>query len=231
MILTLPNALTLARLLAAPALVLPFAFLPRPTADLWALAIFLAAAVTDFLDGWLARRLNQQSRLGAVLDPIADKALVVIGLAVAVPIAAMPVQMADVGPAPGRSEQEFQWLAPALDPTIALPVALILFREIFVSGLREACGPDAGLAVTRLAKWKTVAQVLAIATLLGEQRVLSYLTAASQRDPPWLFGAIPWPADAFIGTYLLWAAAVLTLITGWDYATKAIAYISRREDR
>lgn len=191
MIWTVPNMLTSARLLAAPGLAVPFLLLPRPEADLWALGLFLAAAVTDFFDGWLARRLGQESRLGAVLDPIADKVTVAVGLAVVLAHA----------PDPGA-------------PLLLLPAALILFREGLVSGLREAVGGTA-LKVTVLAKWKTTAQMVAIAALLAAPAAPPHLAAAGANG---------------IAAALLWIAALLTLITGWDYAAKALRYMRERED-
>jgi CDP-diacylglycerol--glycerol-3-phosphate 3-phosphatidyltransferase len=104
----------------------------------WAVFAFVAAAVTDFFDGWLARRLDAASLWGAILDPIADKVLVcaaVLGL-----------------------------LALAAEPMIVLPAGLILFREFTVSALREvAAGKNVALPVTMLAKWKTTLQLTALA--------------------------------------------------------------------
>ncbi len=196
--LTVPTMLTLARLAAAPGLAVVAVALERPAAEWWALGLFLAAAATDWLDGWLARRLGQESALGAVLDPIADKAMTVIALAVLTGLTA------ETGPGGAR-----------LDPWVALPAAAILLREIAVAGLREALGPGAGLAVTRLAKWKTAAQMGAIAAML----------AAAPLAAAGLAGAEP------AARALLWLAAALTLVTGWDYAAKAVAYIRGREDR
>ena len=139
----IPNILTVGRLIAAPGLVVMFLYFARPYADLFALVLFVLAAVTDWFDGFLARLWNQQSRFGAMLDPIADKAMVVIALLV---IAG------------------FQ----GMDPWILLPATVIIFREVFVSGLREFLGAKAGLlAVTKLAKWKTTAQMIAIAALFS----------------------------------------------------------------
>ncbi|MGH6986462.1 MAG: CDP-diacylglycerol--glycerol-3-phosphate 3-phosphatidyltransferase [Caulobacteraceae bacterium] len=102
-----------------------------------ALAAFVIAAVTDFFDGMLARRLGAESLWGAILDPIADKVLVcgaIVGL-----VALSP------------------------DPALALAGGLILFREFTVSALREVCaGRGVRLKVTLLAKWKTTAQLLAL---------------------------------------------------------------------
>lgn len=79
---TLPNTLTVLRLLAAPGVALMFLYFARPWADWFALVLFVLAAVTDFLDGYLARAWKQESKIGAMLDPIADKAMVVIALMV-----------------------------------------------------------------------------------------------------------------------------------------------------
>ena len=103
----------------------------------WAFGSFVVAAVTDFFDGWLARRMNATSIWGAILDPIADKVLVcgaVLGL-----------------------------LCEGANPAVVLPAALILFREFTVSALREvAAGKAVKLPVTVLAKWKTTLQLVAL---------------------------------------------------------------------
>ena len=81
---TLPNILTILRLLAAPGVAVMFLYFQRPWADWFALVLFVLAAITDFLDGYLARAWKQESRFGAMLDPIADKAMVVIALVIIV---------------------------------------------------------------------------------------------------------------------------------------------------
>lgn len=147
----LPNILSTGRLvltlfmflaLAAAAGGMPY-FSERLTADLqfalqrWAFWAFVVAAVTDFFDGWLARKLDAVSVWGAILDPIGDKVLVcgaVLGL------------MA-LGP----------------QPMVVLPAGLILFREFTVSALREVgAGKGIKLPVTLLAKWKTTLQLVAL---------------------------------------------------------------------
>ena len=134
---TVPNILTTLRLLAAPMLAVMFLYFTRPYADILAVVLFVSAAITDWFDGYLARAWRQQTRLGAMLDPIADKAMVVIALMVIV----------------GFSS----W-----SPWLVLPATVILFREVFVSGLREYLGDTAGtLKVTKLAKWKTALQMTA----------------------------------------------------------------------
>ncbi|WP_116132494.1 CDP-diacylglycerol--glycerol-3-phosphate 3-phosphatidyltransferase [Tropicimonas sp. IMCC34043] len=184
---TLPNVLTVARLIAAPLVLIVFLILPRPLADWAALVLFAGAAATDWIDGYLARAWNQQSKFGTMLDPIADKAMVMIALG---------MLLAITGPV--------LWLG--------LPTAAILFREVFVSGLREFLGDTAGtLKVTKLAKWKTMVQMVAIATLLAS-------------------GALAAPVLVWIGGALMWLAAALTLMTGWDYFTKALPFL-REEPR
>ena len=163
------------------------------------LVAFVLAALTDFFDGWLARRWDAGSAWGATLDPIADKlavAAAVIGLL-------------------------------AVQPRLSLAVAgaVILFREIFVSGLREAGGAR-GLRfpVTRLAKWKTTVQLVALSLEMGAAglRIAAYALGRPQALwPPVLTGA-----DA-----LLWVAAALTAITGAQYAAAARAGLRRAGER
>lgn len=214
---TLPNILTVGRLLAAPSVALVFAILPRPLADWIALVLFIGASLTDFLDGYLARAWNQTSKFGAMLDPIADKAMVITALAVIIALS-------------------------ALDPLVLIPTALILFREVFVSGLREFLGADAGkLAVTKLAKWKTTAQMVAIAVLLIalalEQTHLNAFQTLSREayqaalDAGPLDGNMVWRSAAWgvplgiAGISLLWIASALTLITGADYFKKSLPFL------
>jgi cardiolipin synthase (CMP-forming) len=197
---TIPNTLTVLRLLAAPGVAVMFLYFNRPWADWLALTLFIGAAVTDFFDGYLARLWKQESRFGAMLDPIADKAMVVIAIMVITGYSGM-------------------------NPWLILPATVILFREVFVSGLREFLGDRAALLkVTPLAKWKTTAQMVAIAVLfLGTG--LAYLEAG--RGPMVGEGEMPpgvsWAALAtWAGLALIWVAAFLTFITGWDYFTKAM---------
>ncbi|MEO0693993.1 MAG: CDP-diacylglycerol--glycerol-3-phosphate 3-phosphatidyltransferase, partial [Pseudomonadota bacterium] len=141
---TVPNILTILRLLAAPGVAIMFLYFTRPWADWFALVLFVSAAATDWIDGYLARTWNQETKVGTMLDPIADKAMVVIALLVITGFSGM-------------------------DPYILLPATVILFREVFVSGLREYLGDTAGtLKVTKLAKWKTTAQMVAIAVLFAK---------------------------------------------------------------
>jgi cardiolipin synthase len=175
----LPNLLTLARIGAIPLLVLCAA---QHTAwgDGCAGIIFALAAITDWLDGYLARRQRMLSEFGRMLDPIADKLLVTASL----------VLLAGSG----------RLSTPGLYAAL-----LILLREILVSGLREyLAGREIGLPVTRLAKWKTAAQMVAL-----------FLLLLGNDGARWISG-LRLPAE-FVGEGLLWAAALLTLITGWGY--------------
>jgi len=214
---TVPNILTLLRLVSAFGLVLGYAVLARPAADFLALGLFVAAALTDWLDGRLARGLGQVSRFGTMLDPIADKAMVVIALLVVAGYAGMT-------------------------PLIVVPGALILMREVSVSGLREYLGDKASaLKVTKLAKWKTTAQMVALSLLFVDAILLHYLgmwTIGMDRQMVidilaghvedefglrWLYRARL--ASWYGGLGLLWLAALLTLATGWDYFAKARPFL------
>ena len=200
---TVPNILTVARLVAAPAVPVMFLYFSRPWADFLALTLFILAAVTDWFDGYLARLWQQQSRFGAMLDPIADKAMVVIAIVVITGYSGM-------------------------NPWLILPVTVILFREVFVSGLREFLGADAGrLAVTRLAKWKTTAQMVAIAVLfLGTGLAFIEHGRPPRVGEPGLPWSLTWSALATqVGLALIWLAAVLTALTGLDYFRKSLPYL------
>lgn len=213
----LPNILTVLRLIAAPGLAIMFLFFTRPYADWFALVLFVVAAITDFVDGYLARAWKQESKIGAMLDPIADKAMVIIALLVITGFNGM-------------------------NPWILMPATLIMFREVFVSGLREFLGDTAGLLkVTNLAKWKTTLQMVAIAVLFSTGAFEHYLGMQSYgmdaalvdqvlaREVPdemgliWKYNGMIW--SWYVGIVLLWLATLLTLVTGWDYFTKSMPYL------
>ncbi|KNG94667.1 CDP-diacylglycerol--glycerol-3-phosphate 3-phosphatidyltransferase [Pseudaestuariivita atlantica] len=214
---TLPNILTLLRLIAAPGVAVMFLYFARPIADWCALILFVGAAVTDWFDGYLARSWKQETKLGAMLDPIADKAMVVIALMVIV----------------GYS---------SYSPWLVLPTTVILFREVFVSGLREYLGDVAGtLKVTKLAKWKTTVQMIAIAVLFlqgvfehyvgmsvfgMDAAMVDAILNGEEEDVlglQWKVAGMQWSGD--VGLTLLWIAAALTAITGYDYLRKAIPHL------
>jgi cardiolipin synthase (CMP-forming) len=198
---SIPNLLTGLRMAAAPALLLVFALFDRPTADLWALGLFVAAAATDWIDGRLARAWAVPSPFGTMLDPIADKAIALIALA---------VLLGQHGPV--------WWLA--------IPAAAILTREIMVSGLREYLG-DVKLPVTRLAKWKTGAQLVALSLMLAVAPVAAFGTLSSGEAP----GQGAENLLLYPGSALLWLAAALTAVTGWDYFAKAMPHLRAQGGR
>jgi CDP-diacylglycerol--glycerol-3-phosphate 3-phosphatidyltransferase/cardiolipin synthase len=139
---TLPNLLTLARIAMIPVFVLVF-YLPVPWAAPAATGIFMAAGFTDWLDGFLARRMGLTSPLGAFLDPVADKLMVATALVVVL-----------------QADPQL-WLA--------LPAMVIIGREITISALREwmaELGRRAQVAVSEIGKFKTAAQMLAITLLI-----------------------------------------------------------------
>ncbi len=213
----IPNTLTVLRLLAAPGVAIMFLYFHRPWADWFALALFVGAAITDWFDGYLARLWKQESKFGAMLDPIADKAMVVIAIMVITGYNGM-------------------------NPWLILPATVILFREVFVSGLREFIGAKAGtLKVTKLAKWKTTAQMVAIAALfLGTG--LEYLNGVAMQgmtpeqyaeavvqglaDPIRACGKRDCASFAnSVGLVLIWIAAFLTALTGLEYFIKALPFL------
>jgi CDP-diacylglycerol--glycerol-3-phosphate 3-phosphatidyltransferase len=172
---SLPNILTYGRIAAIPAIIV--LLFPGDDFGRWlALALYIVASVTDFFDGYLARIWQQQSALGRMLDPIADKLLV----------ATVILMLVADGTIGGWS---------------LLAAIVILCREVLVSGLREFLAEvQVGLPVTRLAKWKTAVQMVALGFLvLGP--------AGGQ--------VIPYAVE--IGLTLLWIAALVTIYTGYDY--------------
>jgi len=200
---TVPNILTVMRLLAAPGIAIVFVLFDRPTADWIAIGLFIVAALTDYVDGRLARAWGQESNFGRMLDPIADKAMVVIALSVIVGLS-------------------------GINPLILIPVAFILLREVFVSGLREFLGAQAGrLQVTHLAKWKTFAQMVAIPVLL----LAGVFEYDRRRGTPWISDWFhDWAAWllAHGGLVLIWLAGLLTVMTGYDYLVKALPLLRDR---
>jgi len=217
MTLNLPNILTIFRLLAAPVVGMVFLFVIRPYADWIALVLFAGASITDWFDGYLARSWKQTTKLGTMLDPIADKAMVISALLTLVALTGLSF-----------------W--------VLIPAVVILFRETFVSGLREYLGDTAGtLKVTKLAKWKTTVQMVAISILFAhgifehmvgmssfgmDGRTFDAIIAGEIEDVlglRWKFTAFKLTANFGIG--LLWLAMLLTAITGWDYFQKARPYL------
>jgi cardiolipin synthase len=181
--LSLPNLLTYGRLVGVP--VVAGLILWGGDAARWtALALFIGAAITDFFDGYLARRWAQQSALGRMLDPIADKVLVA---------AVLLVLAADR----------------TIDGAHLWAGIIILSREVLVSGLREFLAElRVSVPVTKVAKWKTTVQLVAI----------GFLIAGPAGDK-----IMPYVSD--LGLAGLWIAAALTLYTGYDYFRAGIGHV------
>lgn len=178
----LPNALTVFRVIMLPVLMyLIFKAQLGDAAPCWgwaAMGLFIACAFTDFLDGYLARKMKLVSAFGRMLDPIADK-LLVAGCLVAFCV--------NFGA---------QWI-------VLVPAMAIIFRDIFVSGLREHAGEKNMIVPpSRLAKFKTAAEMLAIGLLIGGLLVL-------QNALPILL--------THVGFAVLWIAALLSVLTGFFY--------------
>lgn len=179
---SLPNILTISRIVVIPLIFLSVYI----TSNVWAIfaaILFIAASITDYFDGYLARARGETSAFGRLLDPIADKLLVASALVV---LLAKPDML--------------------VTRLSYIPVVVILCREILVSGLREfLMEVKVGMPVTRLAKWKTGFQMTALSMLLLKG--------------VWYWGGI--------GEILLWIAAVLTFITGYQYFQKSLNYIRK----
>jgi CDP-diacylglycerol---glycerol-3-phosphate 3-phosphatidyltransferase len=179
---SLPNVLTYLRILAVPAIVLCLFLVPGDAGRWWALAVYIGACITDWLDGYLARVWRQQTVLGRMLDPIADKLLVGTTLLMLT-------------------------YDNTIDKAHVAAAVIILCREILVSGLREFLAElRVGLPVSQLAKWKTTVQMAAIAFLLVGD------------------AGAPWVTD--IGLWLIWIAAGLTLVTGYDYLRTGLRHMA-----
>ena len=177
------NILTMSRIAAIP-LIAALLFFNEPLLRWLTFVLFAVACVTDFFDGYIARRMAQVSALGRFLDPIADKLVV----------AAILMVMTAHGQIRG-------W--------VVLPALIILCREILVSGLREYLAElKVGVPVSILAKWKTFMQMVALGFLI-----------VGDAGP----SAIP---VQMIGEGLLWLAAALTLVTGYDYLRVGLKHMS-----
>jgi len=189
MLMTYPMMLTLLRIALIPVLVL-FFYLPYAWSPLAAAAVFIFASITDWLDGYLARRMGLMTDLGAFLDPVADKLMVATAL----------VLMVQVPP-------------PIVFPVIffTLSAAIIIGREIAISGLREwmsEIGERSTVKVGALGKLKTIFQMTAISCLLYQSDFLGLPVA-------------------LIGELLLYLAAGLTLWSMWEYLHAAWPVMSR----
>ncbi|KAF3550637.1 hypothetical protein DY000_02002169 [Brassica cretica] len=154
-VLTLPTVLTIARVAAVPLLVATF-YADSSWGTTATTSIFIAAAITDWLDGYLARKMKLGSAFGAFLDPVADKLMVAATLIL---LCTKPVEVAVLGPVP--------WL-------LTVPSIAIIGREITMSAVREWAASQNGklleaVAVNNLGKWKTATQMTALTILLASR--------------------------------------------------------------
>jgi cardiolipin synthase (CMP-forming) len=241
----IPNLLTFARVAAVPAS-LAIMLIAPPWAAIALLWIFIAASLTDFLDGYLARRWNATSALGTMLDPVADKLLVALMLVYLVVleggIASPEFTPANAGAArlamegyapiipasgaPATTHDLFVFFHPSALSPLFLPVIVILLRELYISGLREfLAARQIALPVSTSGKWKTALQMLAIFCLLvghayggGTQPLFcaAPLVAAFSQACALVDSALLRAAQ-FTGLPLLYLSALLAL-------TSAIAY-------
>ena len=195
--LTVPTMLTLLRILLIPVLVLVF-YLPYQWTNFASAAVFGFAALTDWLDSWIARRYHQYSAFGAFLDPVADKMMVAVAL--------------------------FLIVQGHPTPWMAFWAAVIVGREIAVSALREwmaELGQRATVNVAAIGKIKTIVQMLAL---------LCLLYSVTPEKPP---RPAAWMGEPIfrIGDWLLAAAALLTMWSGYGYLRAAWPYFKEGEHR
>ncbi|NVK19564.1 MAG: CDP-diacylglycerol--glycerol-3-phosphate 3-phosphatidyltransferase [Methylocystaceae bacterium] len=184
MLWNVPNILTASRILIIPILVGLY-MVGAPEGNWMSFSLYVYACITDFFDGWLARKMDLQSALGKFMDPIADKLL----------IATLIVMLIGFGPIEGIH---------------VLAAGVILVRELLVSGLREFLAETKiSVPVTLLAKWKTTIQMLALGFLIVGDA-----------------GPYLWVAETVTVGYVgLWIAALLTLLTGYDYLRTGLKHM------
>jgi len=194
----LPNALTILRIVLVPIFAIAFV-IPGDAARLVAFAVFALAGISDWLDGFAARKLKAGSDFGRMLDPIADKVLVAVALMMLVAEGTFTRYNPNTG---------------MLSLARLVPALIILAREILVSGLREfLAGTRVSVPVTAVAKFKTAVQMVAIGAMI--------LTPLADKFAPGIT-ALTYAAIAYL---LLWVAAALTVYTGVIYFKNGVAHL------
>ena len=179
---TIPNIITFIRIFLIP-IILYLLFSENPNIVLIAGLLFIISSVSDYFDGYLARTLNQSSKLGTLLDPIADKLLV----------ASVIIVLVDTG---------------VISNIHVVPAIIILLREIAISGLREFLAKlNTDMPVSRLAKYKTTFQMVSLSILIIS-------LGFELNDLLWNIGLIT-----------LWIAAIITLLSGYNYMVKGLKHI------
>ena len=186
--LNLPNVLTLIRLALIPVFIILF-YCPTDLSNLYAAIVFIIAALTDLLDGYLARKLKLTTKFGAFLDPVADKIIVCTALVLIVEHYSLYTDV----------------LYPHLGKFITIPAMIIVAREITVSALREwmaELGKRANVAVSWIGKWKTTIQLTAIAGLIW------------RHDEGMIYAAV---GLLMVATVLTIWSMIMYLKAGWVY--------------
>ena len=179
---TIPNIITFIRIFLIP-IILYLLFSENPNIVLIAGLLFIVSSISDYFDGYLARTLNQSSKLGTLLDPIADKLL----------IASVIVVLVDTG---------------VISNIHVVPAIIILLREIAISGLREFLAKlNTDMPVSKLAKFKTTFQMVSLSILIIS-------LGFELNDLLWNIGLIT-----------LWIAAIITLLSGYNYMVKGLKHI------
>jgi CDP-diacylglycerol--glycerol-3-phosphate 3-phosphatidyltransferase len=181
----IPNSITTFRIILIPVFITVF-YLPHSWAPALATFIFWFAALTDWFDGYLARKLNQQSSLGAFIDPLADKLMVISALLLII-----------------TKHPDNNWLL--------FSTLIIITREVFISSLREwmsSMGSGETVAVSFFGKAKTVAQMFALLFLIYEADILGF--------PTFLFGTglLVWAAILTIVSMLIYIKSAWPTLTG-----------------
>ena len=179
---TIPNIITFIRIFLIP-IILYLLFSENPNIVLIAGLLFIVSSISDYFDGYLARTLNQSSKLGTLLDPIADKLL----------IASVIVVLVDTG---------------VISNIHVVPAIIILLREIAISGLREFLAKlNTDMPVSKLAKYKTTFQMVSLSILIIS-------LGFELNDLLWNIGLVT-----------LWIAAIITLLSGYNYMVKGLKHI------
>ena len=179
---TIPNIITFVSIILIP-IILYLLFSENPNIVLLAGALFIISSISDYFDGYLARTLNQSSKLGTLLDPIADKLL----------IASVIVVLVDTD---------------VITNIHVIPAIIILLREIAISGLREFLAKlNTEMPVSKLAKYKTTFQMISLSILIIS-------LGFELNDLLWNIGLVT-----------LWIAAIITLLSGYNYMAKGLKHI------
>ena len=191
----MPNLLTVIRIIFASLIALILIFFDSKMAYLISFILFSLAGVTDYFDGWLARKKGQISDLGRMLDPIADKILV---------ISTFIILMTNN----------------VIEGFNAIAALIIIYREIFISGLREFLGNKSLVVkVTKLAKWKTAIQFITILVFLGSQVINNF----------YMYTDIINIFIEFTCTLLIWITSLISLYTGINYLRTSYDHLSTRK--